>query len=150
MKQRLFFKLVVLFGCVSVFSGCESCDECSNDLSARFRFVDSNRMEILDDPALLSIIDFNNNSYTIERDIVEEDTFYIADLSAISIELERPDTVLFTYDNLLIDSVAIDYVFSSDSRCCQNTLKVNRLNFFNRDEARRIKPNFSIFDIIID
>ncbi|WP_350111137.1 hypothetical protein [Fulvivirga sp.] len=107
-------------------------------------------MEILDDPALLSIIDFNNNSYTIERDIVEEDTFYIADLSAISIELERPDTVLFTYDNLLIDSVAIDYVFSSDSRCCQNTLKVNRLNFFNRDEARRIKPNFSIFDIIID
>ncbi|QSE95888.1 hypothetical protein [Fulvivirga lutea] len=150
MKQNLLFKLFVLFGCASAFSGCESCDECSNDLSARFRFVDSNREEILDDPTLLTIIDLNNNSYTIDREVVEEDTFYVANLSPMNMEFESPDTVLFTYDNMLIDSVAIDYTFSSDSRCCQNTLKVNRLNFFNRDEARRIKPGFSIFDVIID
>lgn len=148
--RNIFFKLFVFCFLALGALSCEKCNECSTDLSTRFRFVDSLRNEILTDPTQVSIVDFQNNEYPVLREIVEMDTFYLVDFRPLTPELESPDTVLFTYSNALVDSVEVDYTFSSDSRCCNNTLTVGRLVFFNRDAARRILPNYFIYDIIIE
>lgn len=148
--RNTFFKLVVISFFTLGALGCEKCNECSNDLSSRFRFVDTLRNEIFKDPDLVSIIDFQANDYPIIREANETDTFYVADFRPLTPELESPDTVLVFYNNALVDSVEIGYTFSSDSRCCTNTLTVGSLNLFNRNAARRIRPAFPIYDIIIE
>ena len=150
MFRKYFIHLVVLVGTTTLIFGCEKCEECSNDYQARFRFVDSTRTEILKEVGSLSVVDFSGNNYSVEREVTGTDTFYIANLVAPTSEAESPDTVLFLYDNALIDSVGVDYSYSSDSKCCNNTFLVGKLNFLNRDAARRIKTEYSIYDIIID
>ncbi len=147
--RNTFLKLIVFSIMAASALSCEKCNECSSDLSARFRFVDSLRSEILTDVSQVSIVDFQNNEYPVLREVVEADTFYLADFRPLTPELESPDTVLLIYNNALVDSVEVDYTFSSDSRCCTNTLTVGRLVFFNRDAARRILPSYFIYDIII-
>lgn len=150
MSLEFLIRLVVIVGGSAILFGCEQCSECSNDYEARFRFVDSSRTEILKDVNSLSIVDFNGYNYLVKREASETDTFFVASFVAPTSDTESPDTVLFLYDNALIDSVGIDYTYSSDSRCCNNTFLVGRLNFLNRNAARRIKTEYSIYDVILD
>jgi hypothetical protein len=147
--SKIFSNAVVLLFLALSCMCCSKCDECHNDLSAKFRFVDTLRNEINKDVSLVEIVDFDGNSYPVERSIIEEDTLYSTDLLTL-FETENPDTVLFSYNHQLIDTVAVNFTFSSDSRCCSNTRKVGKLTFFNRQAARRIKPLFSIYDIVIN
>lgn len=148
--QNIFLKLlIIVFFAVGAFS-CEKCNECSNDLSSRFRFVDTLRNEIYVEPDLVKIIDLENNDYPIIREVVQTDTFYLADFRPLTPELESPDTVLLLYNNNIIDSVIVNHTFSSDSRCCTNTLMVGSLFFFEKNAAKRILPAYYIYDIIID
>ncbi len=147
---KFYLSFVVLFLLALGFSACEKCEECSADLSARFRLVDSARTEILTDLSQLTIQDLEGNIYEAIRQGDEIDTFYLVDLAPLSLELESPDTLIMSYSNALIDTVDVGYSFSSDSRCCTNTFIVGRLTFFNRDAARRIRPNYSIYDVIIN
>lgn len=148
MPKSISFYFVLLMLALGIFA-CEKCEECSADLSARFKFVDSTRVEIFSDPGQLSIIDLNGNSFSFERTATDLDTFYVADFRPLSVEIESPDTVLMIYSGGLVDTVNVQYTFSSDSRCCKNTLTVNRLNFLNRDVARVLKQEFIIFEAII-
>lgn len=149
MPKSIILPFVLLSLAIGI-SSCEKCEECAADLSARFRFVDINRDEIFADQNELIINDFSGLTYPALREATETDTFYIIDLRPQSVEFESPDTLLFRYSGALIDTVDVQYTFSSDSRCCKNTLTVNRLNFLNRDVARVLKPEFNIFDVIIE
>lgn len=150
MSLKFLIRLVVIVGAITSINGCEKCNDCTNDFQARFRFVDSTRTEILKDVSSLSIIDFSGNNYSIEREATQTDTFFVANFTAPVVDPDNPDTVLFLYNNTLIDSVAVDYSFSNDSQCCTNTFQVGKLNFLSRDAARRIKPEYSIYDVILD
>ena len=138
--------LILVFGVMA----CSKCDECPNDFSARFRFVDTLRQEINEDPALIKMIDLFGNSYEVSRKETENDTFHVVNLMAMSVEFDNPDTLLLTYNNIFIDTVGVGYTYSSDSRCCTNTLMVGKLEFFNKTSTRRIKPEFVIYDIRIE
>lgn len=149
MKLRKYGFVVVLLLVFGVMS-CSKCDECPNEFSARFRFVDTLRQEINTDPNLIEITDLLGNPYDISRKETEEDTFHLVNLMAISSEFDNPDTVLLRYNNIFIDTVGVGYTFSSDSRCCTNTLTVGKLEFFNKTYTRRIKPGFVIYDVRIE
>jgi hypothetical protein len=129
---------------------CSKCDECASDFSARFRFVDTLRQEINEDPSLIEVSDLFGNLYEVEREELEADTFHVVNLFAISTEFDNPDTLLIKYNNTFIDTVDVGYTYSSDSRCCTNTLTVGKLEFFNKTTTRRIKPEFTIYDIRIE
>jgi hypothetical protein len=148
--MRNIFSTVVLLLLALILSSCSTCNDCYNDLSTRYRMVDSTRNELFKDINLIEVKDLDGNLYLTEREVLDTDTFYVTNLSALSIELEKPDTILIIYNNMLIDSVNVGYSFSSDSRCCTNTLKVGSMQFFNRGAAKRIKPLYYIYDIVID
>ncbi len=145
-KYGLIIVLLLVLGLVA----CSKCDECPNDFSTRFRFVDTLRQEINKDPSLIAFSDLIGNTYEVSRVELEEDTFHIVNLMAISTEFDNPDTLLLRYNGTFIDTVGVGYTYSSDSRCCTNTLRVGKLEFFNKTSTRRIKPEFTIYDVRIE
>ncbi|MTI41100.1 hypothetical protein [Fulvivirga lutimaris] len=145
-KYTFVVVLILVFGVMA----CSKCDECQSDLSARFRFVDTLRQEVNEDPALIEMVDLFGNTYDVSRKETEEDTFHVVNLMSISTEFDNPDTLLLRYNNIFIDTVGVGYTFSSDSRCCTNTLMVGKLEFFNKTSTRRIKPEFVIYDVRIE
>ncbi len=147
---NMFDKCSLLIFLALFYFSCTTCNECPADLTARFRFVDTLRNEIYADPTLVSIEDLNGGLYALTRDALEEDTFYLVDFKPLALDMAKPDTVLAKQNGALIDTIFIHYTFSEDSDCCTNNLKVGRLDFAKSDAARRIKPNYSIYDIIVD
>ncbi|HNP19115.1 MAG TPA: hypothetical protein PKL31_11810 [Fulvivirga sp.] len=147
--SKKFLNAAVLFFLALTCICCSTCEECQNDLTTKYIFVDTLRNEILKDASLVNVVDLTGVTYPTERVVIEEDTLYSTDLADL-FNSDRADTVLITYNNQLIDTVAVSFSFSSDSRCCANTQKVGKLTFFNRQTAKRIKPLFSVYNIIID
>ncbi len=147
--SKTFLNAAVLFFLAFMCICCSTCEECQDDLTTKYIFVDSLRNEILKDASQVNVVDLTGVSYPTERIVVDEDTLYSTDLSEL-FNSDRADTLLFTYNNQLIDTVAVNFTFSSDSRCCSNTQKVGKLTFFNRQTAKKIKPLFSVYNIIIE
>ena len=148
--MRNIYLIVVLLLLAFMISSCSQCNDCQSDFSVRYRIVDNARNELFKDINLIEVKDLDGNSYNTEREAVDLDTFFVTNLSAFSLELVKPDTIIIIYDNMQIDSVNVGYTFSNDSRCCTNTLTVGQFQFFKRDAAKRIKPDYYIYDIVID
>ncbi|MEM9390703.1 MAG: hypothetical protein AAGA02_09520 [Bacteroidota bacterium] len=137
--------------CLALFFGaCDKCDECVSEFDFQFQFTDINNREVFTDASALQITDLENTTFAASRITQDEDTVYSVSLIYDDRLLDPPDSILLTYNNILIDTVLVDISFSNDSDCCSNVLQVGSVRFFNRKVSRLVRPNGSIYNILIE
>ncbi|MEM9858774.1 MAG: hypothetical protein AAF843_15555 [Bacteroidota bacterium] len=133
-----------------IFGACDKCDECVSEFDFQFQFINLNNNELFSDLAQLQVTDLRNTSFEPERIVQDEDTIYSVALLYDDPLLAPPDTILLSYNNALIDTVAVDISFSNDSDCCNNVLEVGSVRFFNRRTSRLIRPSGNVYNVLIE
>mgnify|MGYP001126527155 CR=1 FL=1 len=140
----LFLALVVMIGCSP------SCEECSDDYDLHFKFVNEEGDEILTDGSKLRLTDKLNNEFSIDREGTETDTAFVVSLIQPNPDIPEPDTIIFFYENAIIDSASVKFGFQRDSDCCFNPRIVENITLFNLESARLIKREFDIYRITVE
>ncbi len=132
------------------FGGCNKCDECVSEFDFQFQFTDTDDNEVLSDTQLLQITDLNNTPFETARIVQDEDTVYTVSLEYEDPLLDPPDTILLTYNSVLVDTVLVDISFTNDNECCNNVLEVGSVQFFNRTVRRVLRPAGSVYNVLIE
>ena len=137
--------------CLALFFGaCDKCDECLSEFDFQFQFTDIDNREVFTDVSALQVTDLENIPFPASRITQDEDSVCCVSLIYDDPLLDPPDSILLIYNNALIDTALVDISFSNDSNCCSNVLQIGSVRFFNRKVSRLIRPNGSIYSILIE
>lgn len=130
-------------------SGCSKCDECSNDFTFNFRFVDTDGNIAITDPARVSVVDTDNNNLIISTAELAQDTTFQVSLQALSDDI-LGDTIFFSIDDQPLGSAAINYGYANDSDCCTNPRTIDGADFFGVEGVRLLRVNYSLYSITLN
>ena len=148
---RAFYYAVLLFLALAVTSACSpTCEECDDDYALHFKFINKEGQEVLNDGGSLTLTDQLSNEFTIERKETETDTAFVVSLFQSNPDLPEPDTVIFFYNNALIDSATVKFGFQRDNDCCVNPRVVESINLHNLESSKLIKREFNIYRITVE
>lgn len=148
--SRAYFYAVLLFLALAVTSACSpSCEECENNFSLHFMFVDESGEEILND-GKIKLTDKLRNEFAIERAESESDTSFVVNLVQSSADIPEPDTIIFFYENAIIDSATVKFGFQRDNDCCVNPRVVESITLHNLNSAKLIRREYNIYRITVE
>ncbi|MTI22824.1 hypothetical protein E1176_17460 [Fulvivirga sp. RKSG066] len=116
----------------------------------RFKFKNQQGDEVLKDPAPLKITDLQSNVFSPEREETETDSVFLLSLNSENQTLNLPDTLVFLYDNAVIDTAAINYGFKRDSECCRNPRVIEGIETLNLPFVKLIKREFNVYSITVE
>ncbi len=142
---------MLLFLALVVTSSCSpSCEECNDDYALRFKFVNKDGKKVLDEVGKLKLTDLLNNEFPIELKETESDTSFFVNLVQSSPDIPEPDTVIFFYENAVIDSVSVKFGYQRDSDCCVNPRVIESIKPHNLQSVKLIKRAYNIYRITVD
>lgn len=112
-------------------------------------FVDDSGEEILND-GKLKLTDKRSNEFAIERAESESDTSFVVNLVQSSADIPEPDTIIFFYENAIIDSATVKFGFQRDNDCCVNPRVVESITLHNLNAAKLIRREYNIYRITVE
>jgi len=142
--------LVLLFLAFTFVSCSKSCEECSDDFSLRFRIQNTEGEELIDEVNGLSLVTLDGNSLEIEREETETDSVFYTSMDMEIRSSEVSDTVIFFYNDAIIDSASVTYGFKRDSECCTNPRQVENMATLNLQSIKLIKREFNVYTIVVE
>lgn len=138
--------LLVLFLALLSYSCTKQCDDCSDDFSLRFKFRNEAGDEILKELDQVMLTDLNNNTIPIRRYETETDSVFLVSLQTST---NQSDTVVFFYNDNVIDSAKVNFGFQRDNDCCTNPRIVESMQVLNLEFSRLIRRDGDVYSIIV-
>jgi len=150
MLKALSFSLYLSLALVLYSSCSDKCDECPDDYKLRFNFRNADKEQIFKDINLVSVTDLSNNPLTVSAEINDGDSLFLLSLDEVTKE-ELPDTIVFSYNNQVIDQGAINYGYQQDNdECCNNPRIIDGVSMVDLQAVRLIKREFDVYSIIVE